>query len=68
MARRSIGIGPALDQAAFAQLVEQPGQRNRLQVEHLGQFGLLETLGPIERASTTHWARVIPNCAALWSA
>ena len=31
-----------------AQPVEQPGQRDRLQVEHFGEFGLLEPLEPVE--------------------
>ena len=42
------GIGPALDQAAVAELVEQAGERDRLQVEHVGEFGLVEALGTLE--------------------
>ena len=43
-----IGIGPAFDQAGLAQPVEQAGQTNRLEVEHLGKFGLLEALEAVE--------------------
>ena len=41
-------IGPALDQTAVAELVEQPGQRDRLQIEHFGQLRLVEALEAIE--------------------
>ena len=43
-----VGIGTPLDQAAVAQLVEQPGQRDRLQIEHFGEFGLVEAFGTVE--------------------
>src|SRR6202007_2553204 len=41
-------IGTPLDEAALAQLVEQTRQRNRLQVQDLGQFGLLQSFGPVQ--------------------
>src|SRR3984885_409143 len=43
-----VRIRPALDKAAVAQPVEEPGQRDRLQVEHFGEFKLFETLEPVE--------------------
>src|ERR1700691_5180751 len=43
-----VGIGTALDQTAIAKPVEQPGQRDRLQVEHFSQFGLLQPLKAVE--------------------
>ena len=42
------GIGPALDQAAVAKLVEEACERNRLQVEHVGEFGLVQALGTLQ--------------------
>ena len=39
-----VRIGAALDQAVVAEPVDQPRQRDRLQVEHFGEFGLLEAL------------------------
>ena len=43
-----VRVGTALDQAAVAQPVDQPGQRDRLQVEHFRQFRLLDPLRPFE--------------------
>src|SRR5271156_3519103 len=43
-----VGIGTALDQTAVAEPVEQPGQRDRLQIEHFGQFGLLQPFKAVE--------------------
>ena len=43
-----VRIGAALDQAVVGQPVEQPGQRDRLQVEDFGELGLLEALGAVE--------------------
>ena len=42
------GIGPAFDQAAVAKLVEEARERNRLQVEHVGEFGLVQALGTLQ--------------------
>src|SRR5579859_1749379 len=41
-------VGAPLDQAALRQLVEQAGQRNRLQVQNLGQLGLFQAFGSVE--------------------
>ncbi len=37
-----------LDQAAIRQPVEEPGQRDRLQIEHFSEFGLFEPLEAIK--------------------
>ena len=50
-------IGPALDQTAVAQFVEQPGQRDRLQIQHFRQFRLVEALGTIELGQAPPIAR-----------
>ena len=43
-----VRIGSAFDQATLGQLVEQSGQGDGLQVEHLGELGLVEALGAVE--------------------
>src|ERR1051325_11724154 len=43
-----VRVGPPLDQAIVGEAVEQPRQRDRLQVEHLGELGLLEALEAVE--------------------
>ena len=63
-----VGIGAALDQAAVAKPVEQPGQRDRLQIEHFGEFGLLETLEAVEPRQHRPLGPGDSELAALWSA
>jgi hypothetical protein len=43
-----VRVGPALDQAVVAQPVDQPGQGDRLDVEVLGEVGLLEAFAPLQ--------------------
>ena len=43
-----VRIGTALDHAVRAQPVDQPRQRDRLQVEHFGEFRLLQPLGVLQ--------------------
>ena len=40
-----VRVGAALDHAVRAQPVDQTGQRDRLKVEHFGEFRLLQALG-----------------------
>ena len=63
-----VRVGAPLDQAVVAQPVDQPRQRDRLDVEHFGEFRLLEALIALEPHSTAHCARVMPNWRARWSA
>ena len=39
-----VGVCASLDQAVGTETIHQPGQRDRLQVEHLGEFRLLQAL------------------------
>ena len=62
-----VRVGPALDQPVVAQPVDQPGQRDRLDVEVFGEVGLLEALRaapaaaapPIARGSWPYMARLL---------
>src|SRR5580692_3617332 len=43
-----VGIGTALDQPVLAQPIEQPGQSDRLQIEHFSELRLLQPLETIK--------------------
>jgi hypothetical protein len=43
-----VRVGPALDQSTGAESIQKARQRDRLQVEHFSELGLLEPLEPVE--------------------
>ena len=55
---------PPLEQAVLDETIEQPHERDRLQLEHVGEIDLRQPLLLAQAKEYIHCARVVPRLLA----